>query len=90
MVADDDPHFMRFWAIYPHHIAKQDARKAWAQLSPTTELVDRMIEALTWQVALWAKQGYGTPYPASWLRAERWTDEPPPPVPDKRLPEWAR
>lgn len=77
MVPEDDPQWMRFWAVYPLRCAKKDARKAWAQLNPSPALVDRMIDAVTWQAALWAAQGYGTPYPASWIRAERWTDERP-------------
>jgi hypothetical protein len=77
MVEEDDPHWLQFWNAYPLRVAKKDARKAWAELEPTPELVDRIIEALAWQVPKWARDGYGTPYPASWLRAERWTDEPP-------------
>lgn len=77
MVDEDDPQWRRFWDAYPHRVSKKDARKAWAQINPSPELVDRMLYALSWQVPLWAKQGYGTPYPASWLNAERWTDEPP-------------
>jgi hypothetical protein len=77
LVPDDDPGWVRFWDVFPQHVAKLDARKAWAALAPNAALVDRMVEALTWQAALWARQGYGMPYPASWLRAERWTDEQP-------------
>ena len=77
MVAEDDPQWARFWDAYPHRVSKKEARKAWALISPSPELVDRMLRALAWQVPLWAKQGYGTPYPASWLHADRWDDEPP-------------
>ena len=77
MVAEDDPQFARFWDAYPQRVSKKEARKAWAGLNPSPELVDRMVATLAWQAPLWAKQGYGTPYPASWLNAERWTDEPP-------------
>jgi hypothetical protein len=77
MVAEDDPGFARFWAAYPWRIAKLDARKAWAQLNPASELIDRMITTLAWQTRLWEQQGYGTPYPATWIRGERWKDERP-------------
>lgn len=77
MVAENDPQWMRFWDAYPYRVSKKEARKAWADLDPHPELVDRMLVALAWQGPLWAKQGYGTPYPASWIRAERWTDEMP-------------
>lgn len=77
MVADDDPQFLRFWNLYPLRVSKKDARKAWAALNPSPELVERMLTAIAWQAPLWAKQGYGTPYPATWLNKEKWTDEPP-------------
>lgn len=79
MVDEDDPQWMRFWDAYPSRVAKKEARKAWARIAPTPLQVDQMIEALTWQRPMWAKDGYRfTPYPASWLNAERWTDEQPP------------
>lgn len=80
MVAEDDPGWTRFWNAYPRRCSKKEARKAWAALDPTPELVDAMIAALDWQVPLhkWdgEKNDYA-PYPASWLNAERWTDEQP-------------
>ena len=76
-VAETDPDFARFWSVYPWRAAKQEARLAWAQMQPSAALVDRMLEALRWQVPLWTRQGWGTPYPATYLRNERWTDEPP-------------
>lgn len=80
MANEDDPQFKRFWDAYPKRVSKKDARIAWTQLNPTPELVDRIVEALTWQSQQpsWLKDGgQYVPYPASWLRAERWTDEPP-------------
>ena len=78
MVEEDDPNWQRFWTRYPNRVAKKDARKAWLQLNPTQELVDRIMAALEWQIAEWAKkEWYTPPYPASWLRAERWEDEAP-------------
>jgi hypothetical protein len=80
LVPEDDPNFARFWAAYPKRVAKLDARKAWAQVAPEAETVDRMIEALEWQARqpAWTKDGGEfVPYPARWLRAQRWTDEPP-------------
>ena len=71
--------FDRFWHAYPRRTAKGDARKAWAKLAPEAALVERILEALVWQTRQpdWLRDG-GTyiPYPASWLRAERWDDEP--------------
>ena len=71
--------FDRFWHAYPRRTAKGTARKAWAKLAPDAALVERILEALVWQTRQpdWLRDG-GTyiPYPASWLRAERWDDEP--------------
>lgn len=79
MVPDDDEQFCRFWNAYPHRVAKKDARKAWAELKPDMATVDRMIVTLAWQVPDWASKAdwYTPPYPASWLRAERYKDEAP-------------
>lgn len=76
MVSEDDPQFRRFWDAYPYRVSKKDARHAWTQLNPDVALVDRMLVTLAWQAVLWETQGFGMPYPASWLRGERWTDEP--------------
>lgn len=75
----DDPHFARFWNAYPKRVAKKDARKAWAQVNPDDATVERIMRALEWQCRQpgWLKDGgQFIPYPASWLRAERWADEP--------------
>lgn len=78
MVDEDDPQWVRFWDHYPRRCSKKEARKAWAKVNPTPELVDRMLEALTWQTARWARDDFRyTPHPSSWLNGERWTDEPP-------------
>ena len=77
LVPDDDPDWLRFWAVYPLRVSKKDARKAWAQLSPSSELIARILEALAWQVPMWASQSYGIPYPGTYIRTERWEDERP-------------
>ena len=79
MVDEDDPQFVRFWNAYPKRVAKKEARQAWAVLSPSPETVDRMLRTLDWQCRQpnWIRDGgQFIPYPASWLRAERWDDEP--------------
>lgn len=82
MVNENDPQWCRFWAAFPKRVAKKEARQAWATLNPDARTVDRMLETLAWQVRqpAWVKDGGAfIPYPASWLRAERWTDEQPTP-----------
>jgi hypothetical protein len=78
MVDENDPQFCRFWDIYPRRVAKKEARKTWAQLNPSPELVDRIVAALVWQIPAFrwdAESADFAPYPASWLNDERWTDE---------------
>jgi hypothetical protein len=79
LVAEDDPGWVQFWAVYPKRQSKKDARAAWADLEPSPELVAQIIAALTWQVSehRWDGDRYDfCPLPASYIRAERWTDEP--------------
>ncbi len=78
MVPETDPQFCRFWDVYPRRASKKDARKAWAKLNPSPALVEQIISALAWQVPAYhwdAESADYAPYPASWLNAERWTDE---------------
>lgn len=70
--------FDEFWAAYPRRVAKKDARKAWAKLNPSPEIVQQILDALEWQVPAFQWDGEKAdyaPYPASYLNAERWTDE---------------
>jgi hypothetical protein len=81
MVDEADPQWVRFWNAYPKRCSKKEARKAWLEVDPTSAQVDQMVEALAWQSQQpqWLKDdGQFIPYPASYLRGEKWTDEPPP------------
>lgn len=88
MVDEDDPQWKRFWEAYPKRVAKKDARKAWAELSPSPDLVTQILEALEWQAEqpAWTKDGgQYVPFPASWLRACRWDDQPTVTAPPRAL-----
>jgi hypothetical protein len=79
LIQTDDGGFDRFWAAYPRHASKKDAQKAWAVLNPTPAILTRILDALRWQVTTpqWTKDGGAfVPYAATWLRGERWDDEP--------------
>lgn len=76
-----DTTFAQFWAIYPRRVNKKEAQKAWSQLHPPPELVTEILAALAWQVRQpqWLKDDAAyVPHAATWLRGERWEDEPPP------------
>ena len=68
--------FDTFWTAYPRKVAKAEARKAWSRMRPP---VDKILEALKWQKGQeqWQHDGgQFIPYPASYLRGERWEDSP--------------
>lgn len=73
--------FDRFWLVYPLRVKKKDAKKAWNQLAPSPALVSQILDALTRQAQCRARRLMrrqwvpGLPYPAGWLRGERWEDE---------------
>lgn len=69
--------FGAFWEVYPKHRNRADAEKAWTEvqeLPPVAELVEVVTRQREW--ADWTRDGgQAIPYPASWLRSRRWTDE---------------
>ena len=66
--------FERFWKAYPKKESKGDARKAWSKVRVP---IDEILAAV--ELFKKTKRGGGDrqyiPYPATWLRAERWSDE---------------
>lgn len=74
----DDEGFEEFWKIYPRKCSKGDARKAWKQTQKIRPSLAELLKAVYAARASkqWQKDdGEFVPYPASWLRAERWDDE---------------
>jgi hypothetical protein len=72
--------FDRFWALYPRKTDKLKARKAWDRLKPENGLAEEILAAVgrqrTWPA--WSKDGGAfIPHASTWLRGERWKDEPP-------------
>jgi len=74
---ESDRAFDKFWAIYPRHEGKQDARKAFDKLKPDPALLETIVNAITVQKqsAQWQDSRY-IPHPATWLNGRRWEDEP--------------
>lgn len=71
--------FERFWIQYPKKRSKGDALKAWSALKPTAGQVDRILASLERMKVCgdWTREGGKfIPYPATWLRATGWEDEP--------------
>ena len=68
--------FLEFWALYPRKRARKEALVAWAKV-PLSER-EKILPALAAQRRSedWRKDGGRfIPYPATWLRGERWDDE---------------
>ena len=73
-----DADFDAFWALYPKKKSKGEAKKAWAQLKPSREIISAIMAKLPLLAAShdWTKEGgQYVPNPATWLRAEGWEDE---------------
>jgi hypothetical protein len=69
--------FEQFWKIYPRKCAKGDARKAWIQTEKIRPPMAALLKAVYAARAskAWLKDsGEFIPYPATWLRQERWDD----------------
>lgn len=82
--ASKDEGFMAFYRLYPRHVARADAYKAWRQVTvnakPPTDpscimaALTQQLPFLTYEATRDPEQNY-CPLPATWLRAERWDDE---------------
>ena len=70
--------FEEFWKHYPRKVAKADARKAWQQTKNVRPELTMLISAIKahCKTEQWMRNsGAFIPYPATWLRGERWEDE---------------
>ena len=72
-----DVSFDDFYALYPRHKGKKDAMKAWREINPALH-VEILTSLAAWRPEL-IRRAEGRPQfiklPATWLRAECWTDE---------------
>lgn len=71
-----DDGFLEFWNAYPKKKNKAYAEKSWKKLKPN---IDEVLKSLEWQKETkdWQKQdGQFIPYPASYINAKGWLDEP--------------
>ncbi|MBA9003685.1 hypothetical protein [Thermomonospora cellulosilytica] len=81
---DEDPAFTAFWKTYPRRVGKGAARKAWAKAIKAGADPDQIILGAR-RYATDPRRSAAdiryTAHPATWLNAERWTDEPAPTPP---------
>ena len=70
--------FSVLWARYPNKSAKKDAQKAYGQVVTSPEIDAEVHRGLDWQIPHWETlEWYHPPYLATYLRKERFRDEPP-------------
>lgn len=78
--------FSGFWDRWPRKHAKKDATKAWQKLNPDHALEEKIHAALDWQIPIFEqREPQYIPLAATWLRGERWEDEPPKPTMPKTI-----
>lgn len=71
--------FLKFWAAYPKKKNRGHAEKVWAKIKPSEHLADQILQAVQRAKTSveWLKDsGQFIPYPATWLNAKGWEDEP--------------
>lgn len=71
--------FDLFWTAYPRKTGKQNALKVWTKAKFGQDTLDAILTALLWQTKHddWTREnGRYIPMPETYLRGERWKDEP--------------
>lgn len=68
--------FDRFWEVWPRKAAKGEARKAWPAAVKAAGSIDVLVDGARRYRDDPNRDDRYTAHPATWLRAERWNDEP--------------
>jgi len=77
--SDDDPSWLKFWAVYPNKVSKKEARARWAKLikaGADPELIIKGAERYAAEQARLRIPKHKIKNPDGWLNGERWDDEP--------------
>ncbi len=69
--------FAAFYALYPRHVARKAAEKAWVRVATSPEIIDQIMAGLRAQLPAMLKTypKNFVPHPGTWLNQERWRDE---------------
>lgn len=90
------PAFLQFWGLYPRKLAKAAALRAWIKIDPTPELIQVILEAITWQREMFLQRPHKNepldtvPHASTWLNGRRWEDEPGASPAPRQVPAGAR
>ena len=73
--------FQQWWAIYWRKVSRKDAEKAFAKHVKTEARFEQVMAATRAQAPMMMhREPEHRPHGATWLNAERWEDQPAPPV----------
>ena len=82
--------FDAFWAVYPRHVAKAAARRAWDAVLRRADPQAVVTAAAEYARECAGKDPKFVAHPATWLNGGRWEDEAAPPVlPRPKVYDWA-
>lgn len=70
----DEDQFEFFWSVWPKRVGKEAAKKAWAKIKMTDDLLITIIKAVNTQKATWIDLQF-VKHPATWLNGKCWEDE---------------
>jgi len=73
---EDFRDFEKFWSVYPRQERKPRALEEWCKISPSPELINKIVEAVSAQknTEQWQEERY-IPHPHTWLAEKRWEEE---------------
>lgn len=79
MTTEQMAQFESWYQIYPRKVKRADAEKAWNDLNPSEDLIQKMTAKVQeWTGSdSWIEERF-IPHPSTWINGKRWTDGPPP------------
>ena len=68
--------FDEFWKLYPRHVAKKAAEKAWARVATSEALIEQIMAGLRAQLPqMITREKSFIPHASTWLNGRRWEDD---------------
>jgi hypothetical protein len=67
--------FDAFWQLYPRHVGKASALKAWKKAATSEAIKDEIMDGFSKQVTSLILAGKFCPHASTWLNGRRWEDE---------------